>query len=83
MNWQPIETAPKDREILLACPKRGVVRGKWDDNRYAKHPRPYWSHDRERIWGTLACRRDQPTHWMELPDMPNTQADGRSGSDVP
>lgn len=70
-TWATIETAPKDRDILLACPVRGVVRGHWNEDLYAKRPRPYWSHDREILWGRIACRNDQPTHWMELPDMPN------------
>lgn len=67
-GWQKIETAPKDvTEVLLCCPERGVVRGRWNDCRYDKNPRPYWTHDRERLWGTIACRKDQPTHWMPLP----------------
>jgi hypothetical protein len=28
-NWQPINTAPKDRRILLASPSEGVVIGRW------------------------------------------------------
>lgn len=70
MEWQPIETAPKDRDILLYTNCRGVVRGRWNDCKYATKPRPYWTHDRERIWGTVACRADQPTHWMPLPEPP-------------
>ncbi len=69
-NWQPIETAPKEYDILLACPRRGAVRGAWCRDANAKHPRPYWTNDRETSWGILATRRDQPTHWMELPKPP-------------
>ena len=25
MEWQPIETAPKNADILLYCPRRGVA----------------------------------------------------------
>jgi len=76
MEWQPIATAPKDADVLLYCPRRGVVRGKWDDCRYARNPKPYWSHDRERIFGTRETRDDQPTHWMPLPEAPNAELTG-------
>lgn len=70
MTWQPIETAPKDGDVLLYCPRRGVVRGRWDTSKYAKKPRPYWTNDRECLWGIAATRDDQPTHWMPLPSPP-------------
>lgn len=79
MEWQPIATAPKDADVLLYCPRRGVVRGKWDDCRYARNPKPYWSHDRERIFGTRETRDDQPTHWMPLPEAPNAKFTGAEG----
>lgn len=66
MNWQPIETAPKDCEVLLFCPRAGVVRGRWELNEYAKTPRPYWTHDREQWRGIRQTRADQPTHWAPL-----------------
>lgn len=69
-EWQPIETAPLDKEILIHCPARGVVRGRWNDNRYATNPRPYWTHDREHVFGVRETRLDQPTHWMPLPAPP-------------
>jgi len=72
-DWLPIETAPKTGDVLLACPRRGVVRGRWEENKYAKTPRPYWTHDRERSFGIIETRADQPTHWMPLPDMPNVK----------
>jgi hypothetical protein len=69
--WQPVdEHTPKDRDLLLAFPHRGVVRGRWEEDKYAKTPRPYWTNDRERIYGIRATRDDQPTHWMDLPEMP-------------
>jgi len=34
-GWQPIETAPKDADVLLLTPARGVVRGRWQTDRYA------------------------------------------------
>lgn len=77
MNWQPIETAPKNQEILLYCPRRGVVRGRWSDEIYARYPKPYWTHDRERLFGVHETREDQPTHWMPLPEAPNAVLSGK------
>lgn len=73
-EWRPIETAPKDGHILLAFPLRGVIRGIWRSDQDAKKPRPYWSHDCERIFGVNATRNDQPTHWMPLPDPPEIRS---------
>jgi hypothetical protein len=68
MQWQPIETAPKDgTNIMVACPRLGVCcPAHWDNDQYAKKPRPYWTHWGERIWGITWVRNDQPTHWMPL-----------------
>ena len=70
-EWQPIETAPKDGgDLLLFCPARGAVRGSWNACKYDSKPRPYWTHDRERLYGVKDTRADQPTHWMPLPKPP-------------
>ena len=70
MKWQPIETAPKDKDILLFCPRLGVVRGCWNDCKYHKNSKPYWTNDRADIFGVRYTKSDQPTHWMPLPDAP-------------
>ena len=72
MEWQPIETAPKDRRVLLYYPvspygEHFVVFGRWADERYASCPRPHWSHDMSHLWGARASRAHQPTHWAEVP----------------
>lgn len=69
-EWQPIETAPTDAEVLLYCPRFGVVRGRWSDERYAKTPRPYWKNDRTNLFGIQETRKNQPTHWMPFPEVP-------------
>lgn len=70
-DWQPIETAPRDdRRILGYFPHHGnIERIWWNDDRYAKKPRPFWnnSHDWSR---TSDARRKQPTHWMPFPEPP-------------
>ena len=76
MTWQPIETAPKDGSRVLIW--RGdtysaeAVAGYWDDDKYARNPRPYWTgHDH--YWrGKRWCREHAPTHWMTLPEPPVT-----------
>ena len=77
MSWQPIETAPKDAaRLLLFIPSNGeswsqnlFVCGYWCADQYAKKPRPYWTNDRERVFGTRHTRSNQPTHWT-LPEPP-------------
>ncbi len=72
-RWQPIETAPKAGQIVVWCPTMfngGVYLAKWDDDRYAKNPRPYWSLSDEVIYGKLRVRECQPTHWKPLPSPP-------------
>ena len=70
-DWQPIETAPKDKRILLfrPCSKWAIVTGKFNDDHFAAKPRPYWEHDLQHITGIKESRQFQPTHWM-LPEPP-------------
>lgn len=72
-KWKQIETAPKDKLILLYRPDAWdwgkVAPGAFNRDEYAKKPKPYWE-----IWlkvGTVSQAREwKPTHWMELPDAP-------------
>ena len=70
--WQPIETAPKDgTRIMVYCPRLGVnCSANWNDDKYARKPRPYWTHMGEYLWGKTMVREDQPTHWMPMPEAP-------------
>lgn len=71
-GWQPIETAPKDgTRIMLFCSgKYGAVFGHWNKDQYSKKPRPYWTNDKEQLWGVYDTRANQPTHWKPLPKPP-------------
>jgi len=62
-GWQPIETAPKDAEILVRHPALwpDLFRAAWHENY-----RGWYQRDR---FGTLS--RVEPTHWMPLPQPPN------------
>ena len=69
-GWQPIETAPKDGSNILLLRGGRCVVGYWDTDKYAKRPKPYWSHDCERIFGTREAKSNPPSHWMPLPAAP-------------
>lgn len=58
-SWQPIETAPKDRErVLLYVPPYGAMSGHY-----------YLG------WNCHSCLNKEaaPTHWMPLPQPPEDQ----------
>jgi hypothetical protein len=71
MKWQSIETAPKDREILVRCQNRaglpGTVVAHFCD--YVEDHPPidaafyFWN-------GAMFTPATKPTHWMPLPDPP-------------
>jgi hypothetical protein len=68
MNWQPIETAPKDGTIVLAWDGRAVYVAFY--GRYA-----LWN---EMSWIGGHCKVahiTQPTHWMPLPEPPKGGAE--------
>jgi hypothetical protein len=66
-DWQPIETAPKDCEILIARHNRISI-AKWDDDRHAKRPKPYWND--HSFNGVTFMRNIQPDYWHPLPPPP-------------
>ena len=82
-GWRDIGTAPKDRRVLLYYPQLvpGVVCGVWQEGEFAlwqeeefaRRPKPHWVNDRSHIHGILNTRAIQPTHWMALPDAPAQQ----------
>ena len=60
MEWKAIETAPKDREVILAA--RYEKSGVWDIQIGA------WLEYKSR-WPYVG--QYHPTHWQPLPDPPN------------
>ena len=73
MNWQPIETAPKDERVMLYYPKRGPTFGYWNSQECATKPRPYWKHDLQYLFGIPDARQNPPTHWAPKPDPPSAR----------
>lgn len=83
MQWQPIETAPKDGTLVLLFRPSAhewgrVAPGKWHANEHAASPRPFWDG-----WLKIGARSEwrewQPTHWMPLPAPPLTANTGANG----
>lgn len=67
-GWQPIETAPKDADVLLLyLDGSGVQPGYWEDDRWIAC---------ETHWLTGGGWHAEPTHWMPLPDPPAAAVPG-------
>jgi hypothetical protein len=74
MEWQPIETAPKDQDILLLIEGK-AIQGSWDaqcflDGRSWGPGK--WDHISLPDHGCGCCSYDNEpaTHWMPLPTPP-------------
>lgn len=71
MNWQPIETAPKDGSyVLLLLGGKFVSVGSWDLQKHHSKPNSFWASERGLLFGKTWDRANQPTHWMPLPAPP-------------
>lgn len=70
--WQPIKTAPKDgtTAVDLWFPKSGR-RTEW---RWFKKGRFWGSNTVGRFNKIERCFDEDPTHWMPLPEAPNTRS---------
>lgn len=66
MQWQPVETAPPNVEVLLYCPERGI-----------SNPARIELGTASFGWRTEAVSNMSyhawATHWMPLPDPPATE----------
>lgn len=72
-DWQPIETAPKNERLALLgyAPGHGVVmlyRSVWGGGT------GYWYYKRENDYREMIAEEIEPTHWMPLPDKPETDS---------
>lgn len=78
LEWQPIETAPKDKSILLANASNGyMVCGAWatsiDTGESAWRIGSSWEDD-EHV--CLILKEGVATHWMPLPEPPTEATKG-------
>lgn len=69
--WRPIDDEAKALGTVLAIMGDRIVIADWDDDRYARKPRPHW---RAGISNTLWSRANQPPVYMPLPAAPATPA---------
>ena len=60
MEWQPIETAPKDRMIL----------GFWNQDGFPTYELIMWDRREEAWWDVGLFAPFEATHWMPLPEPP-------------
>ena len=67
LRLQPMESAPKDRRIVVWTPHCGGTwtGAKWYEDRYAVRPRPYW--DVDCISFVTPKREHPPVGWIDLP----------------
>ena len=70
MEWQPIETAPRDGTTILVWQKGSVEFARWNTGPWNKMPRPFWDGTLAALWGKMTARNHPPTHWMPLPPPP-------------
>jgi hypothetical protein len=63
MPWQPIETAPRDKSILLS--EEGIVGEGYYDGESG-----YWFWANTHPLNFEPCQEVFPTHWQPLPDPP-------------
>ena len=70
MNWQPIETAPKNEWVLIYMPWSNTVRQGQFNTRGPRQTgwRACFGASAQTLGGTLLYR--DPTHWMPLPEPP-------------
>jgi hypothetical protein len=60
-DWQPIETAPMDTDVLLFEPDSYIFVGSGWESAF---------NDDDPYWCASGGPRSFPTHWMHLPELP-------------
>lgn len=74
MDWQPIETVPKNgKPTLLLCKAEGICIGAWIDGicTWRMLAGSDWAIDSQSdYWGTEYKDVTNPTHWLPLPKHP-------------
>jgi hypothetical protein len=74
MNWQPIDTAPKDGTRILIHSEDGGIRAAWYDKNFAyiapKKLRGGWTDDSIVSFDDFEVAEFFPSHWMPLPEPP-------------
>ncbi len=76
MEWQPIETAPKDGTCVLVSNGGGVWAAKFKDVYQSgwKPPCPWFSLMLNKDHIPSRLQKGRPTHWMPLPEPSNPKS---------
>lgn len=73
MEWQPIETAPKDEELIVLGNRNGVWVGKYipiyESGYKPENPFLSWLLNHKHMLKKCTI----PTHWMPLPHAPTKE----------
>ena len=69
MDWQPIETAPKDGRGILICAGSGEDRVVGEAE-FSSDGAWWWANTVGENWDPIEETWGPPTHWMPLPDPP-------------
>ena len=70
-QWQPIETAPANKRVLLYDEEDGIVTGMNEQWEYQGRKIDDWNaFDGHDLGDSDYCRMIKPTYWMPLPDKP-------------
>lgn len=67
IDWQPIDGAPQDGTEFLALSAKGrVTIARYEADRYARTPRPYFALAGFGVPRILEDRANQPVRWAPL-----------------
>lgn len=70
MEWKNIDSAPKDGTRILVYQRGFIGVARYDIDKYAARPKPFWSGHFALIYGVREAKANAPTHWMPLPEAP-------------
>lgn len=70
MNWQPIETAPKNQLVLIYLRRPSRHQVAWDVAHFEEAPRGHFTW-RDQSSHDLEMYDWRATHWRPLPDPPS------------
>jgi hypothetical protein len=75
MQWQPIETAPRDGTRILMADATDMDTGQWTETVWHGIPSGF-EDDRYDAAHRFDLGGKQPTHWMPLPGLPQSLHEG-------
>ncbi len=74
MNWQPIETAPENKRVIVFYPDAGVLTAIDKTKQKIINGKTVVHHKWIPTYAFPTTVMRTPTHWMPLPQPPTTEA---------